>query len=89
MIEERIYPERTFENPQTIIAIALAYPTKIKEKVPRDEKRGMLPARLLGIDYHDILRDRLEKLIQFIKAQAEGIWKKQKTGGLPRKSGYR
>ena len=40
VIEERIYPERTFENPQTIIAIALAYPTKIKEKVPRDEKRG-------------------------------------------------
>ena len=27
----------------------------------------------LGIDYHDILRDRLEKLIQFIKAQAENL----------------
>ncbi len=48
VIEERIYPERTFENPQTIIAIALAYPTKIKEKVPRDEKRGCLPAPLGG-----------------------------------------
>ena len=73
VIEERIYPERTFENPQTIIAIALAYPTKIKEKVPRDEKRGMFARASWGIDYHDILRDRLEKLIQFIKAQAENL----------------
>ena len=73
VIEERIYPERTFENPQTIVAIALAYPTKIKEKVPRDEKRGMFARASWGIDYHDILRDRLEKLIQFIKAQAENL----------------
>ncbi len=50
VIEERIYPERTFENPQTIIAIALAYPTKIKEKVPRDEKRGMF-ARCIFLRY--------------------------------------
>jgi epoxyqueuosine reductase len=73
VIEERIYPEKTFENPQTIIAIALAYPTKMKEKVPRDEKRGMFARASWGIDYHDILRDRLEKLIQFIKAQAEDL----------------
>lgn len=73
VIEERIYPERTFENPQTIIAIALAYPTKIKEKVPRDEKRGMFARASWGIDYHDVLRDRLDKLIDFIKRQAESM----------------
>ncbi len=44
VIEERIYPERTFENPQTIIAIALAYPTKIKEK-----SRGMKNAACLPV----------------------------------------
>lgn len=32
-IKERLYPEETFENPKSIIAIALAYPTKIHDKV--------------------------------------------------------
>ncbi|MCD5001427.1 tRNA epoxyqueuosine(34) reductase QueG [Enterococcus saccharolyticus] len=73
VVEERIYPEKTFENPQTIIAIALAYPTKMHQEVPRDEKRGMFARASWGIDYHDILRDRLEKLIEFIKTQAESI----------------
>ncbi|MDT2758487.1 tRNA epoxyqueuosine(34) reductase QueG [Enterococcus xiangfangensis] len=73
IVEERIYPEKTFENPQTIIAIALAYPTKIREEVPNDEKRGMFARASWGIDYHDILRDRLEKLIAFIKEQASDL----------------
>ncbi|WP_321386001.1 tRNA epoxyqueuosine(34) reductase QueG [uncultured Enterococcus sp.] len=77
VIEERIYPERTFEHPQTIIAIALAYPTKAREKVPRDEKRGQFARASWGIDYHDILRDRLERLITFIRNQAETLEEEQ------------
>ncbi|MDT2736245.1 tRNA epoxyqueuosine(34) reductase QueG [Enterococcus pseudoavium] len=73
VVEERIYPEKTFENPQTIIAIALAYPTKMREEVPKDEKRGMFARASWGIDYHEILRDRLEKLIAFIKTQAANL----------------
>lgn len=73
VIEERIYPERTFENPKTIISIALAYPTKAQEEIPRDEKRGMFARASWGIDYHDILRDRLQKLITFIQSEAESL----------------
>lgn len=39
-IDERLYPEMTFDQPKSIISIALAYPTRIHEEVPRDEKRG-------------------------------------------------
>lgn len=70
-IDERLYPELTFENPQSIIAIALAYPTKIHEKVPRDEKRGQFARASWGVDYHHILKDRLTKLIHFIEDSAE------------------
>lgn len=70
VIEERIYPERTFEGPKTIISIALAYPTKIHEEIPKDEKRGMFARASWGIDYHDILRDRLNQLIAFIQSEA-------------------
>ncbi|MFV0558375.1 MAG: tRNA epoxyqueuosine(34) reductase QueG [Enterococcus sp.] len=69
-IPERIYPEKTFPQAKSIIAIALAYPTKIHEKIPRDEKRGAFARASWGMDYHHILQDRLQKLITFIKAQA-------------------
>ncbi|WP_142423158.1 tRNA epoxyqueuosine(34) reductase QueG [Enterococcus durans] len=70
VIDERLYIEKTFESPQSIISIALAYPTKIHEEVPKDEKRGQFARASWGVDYHDILRDRLNKLIDFIKTRA-------------------
>lgn len=77
IIEERIYPEKTFDEPKTIISIALAYPTKLKEKVPNDEKRGQFARASWGIDYHDILKERLEKLIAFIQQQANSLEEKE------------
>lgn len=73
VIEERIHPEKIVKNPKTIISIALAYPTKIEENIPRDEKRGMFARASWGIDYHDILQDRLTKLIDFIRSQAQSL----------------
>lgn len=70
VVEERIYPEKTFPEAQSIISIALAYPTKIQGSVPQDEKRGMFARASWGKDYHDILRQRLNQLIQFIQVQA-------------------
>ncbi|MGY3779485.1 tRNA epoxyqueuosine(34) reductase QueG [Isobaculum melis] len=70
VIEERIYPEKTFKHPKTIISIALAYPTKIKEDIPKDEKRGMFARASWGIDYHEVLKDRLTKLIAYIQSLA-------------------
>lgn len=69
-IDERLYPELTFKGPKSIISIALAYPTKIHARLPRDEKRGQFARASWGIDYHDILKDRLTQLIDYIKTQA-------------------
>lgn len=69
-IDERLYPELTFDQPQSIISIALAYPTKFHGEIPRDEKRGQFARASWGTDYHFILQDRLKKLIDFIKSQA-------------------
>ena len=42
VLEERIYPEKIFDTPKTIISIALAYPTLPKNKPERvkGERRG-------------------------------------------------
>lgn len=68
-IDERLYPELIFDKPQSIISIALAYPTRMTHRLKsvRGEKRGKFARASWGIDYHDILKDRLNKLIDFIK----------------------
>lgn len=72
-IDERIYLEKTFDGPKSIIAIALAYPTKIHEDIPRDEKRGLFARASWGVDYHFILQDKMKQLIAFIEREAEKI----------------
>lgn len=77
-IPERIYPELTFEGPQSIIAIALAYPTKIREEIPKDEKRGMFARASWGVDYHQILAEKMQQLVAFIEtlqAPDEETWR--------------
>lgn len=71
VIEERIYPEKIFDQPKSIISIALAYPSRMKR--PRTEKgkpRGEFARASWGIDYHHILNDRMQKLIAYIKEEA-------------------
>lgn len=73
VLEERLYPERIFNKPKSIISIALAYPSRLKNPLPqeRENRRGLFARASWGIDYHQILRDRMDKLIEFIRSEAE------------------
>ncbi|MFC3038793.1 tRNA epoxyqueuosine(34) reductase QueG [Virgibacillus xinjiangensis] len=68
-VEERTEPERLLPEAQSIISIALAYPSRMKgaPKSTKEERRGLFARASWGTDYHDVLRDRLEKLSAFIK----------------------
>ncbi|MEG0288446.1 MAG: tRNA epoxyqueuosine(34) reductase QueG [Carnobacterium sp.] len=72
VIKERIYPELIFESPRSIISIALAYPTKIENPPPRvkGERRGEFARASWGMDYHDILREKMNQLIDYIRQEA-------------------
>jgi epoxyqueuosine reductase len=68
-IEKRVHPERSFEEPQSILSIAIAYPSKLNNP-PRSELgayRGIISRSAWGEDYHHVLRDRLAHLEAFIK----------------------
>ncbi|MCA9766590.1 MAG: tRNA epoxyqueuosine(34) reductase QueG [Carnobacterium sp.] len=71
-IQERIYPELIFESPRSIISIALAYPTKIEHPPERvkGERRGEFARASWGIDYHIILREKMDQLIEYIRKEA-------------------
>lgn len=70
-INKRVDPTLIFDQPRSIIAIALAYPSKMKESVKgkKGERRGIFCRASWGEDYHTILRDRLGKLEAFIAAK--------------------
>src|SRR5690606_32757719 len=60
-LEKRTNPALLFDNPQSIIAIAIAYPAKLINP-PKSEpgaRRGILSRSAWGDDYHRVLRDRL------------------------------
>ena len=71
ILEERIYPEKIFDSPKTIISIALAYPTLPSKKPERvkGERRGAFARASWGEDYHFILSRRMEALIDYIKSE--------------------
>lgn len=71
-LAERLDPDLIFDKPRSIIAIALAYPTRMKERPPRTKyKRGHFARASWGDDYHSVLRKKMNTLIERIKELAE------------------
>ncbi|OIK12094.1 tRNA epoxyqueuosine(34) reductase QueG [Bacillus sp. MUM 13] len=68
-IEKRVNPDLIFDEPRSIIAIALAYPSKMKNppQSKRGERRGIFCRASWGTDYHVLLRNKLKLLEEFIK----------------------
>ncbi|MEK5379494.1 tRNA epoxyqueuosine(34) reductase QueG [Niallia sp. FSL W8-0635] len=68
-IEKRVDPSLLLHQPKSIISIALAYPSKMKERVvsKKGERRGIFCRASWGTDYHIVLKDRLQKLEEYIK----------------------
>lgn len=70
-IEKRTNPSLLLPEAKSIIAIALAYPSKMKDapRSTKEARRGIFCRASWGRDYHDILRERLKKLEDFILAK--------------------
>ncbi len=67
-IEKRVTPSKLLPSAKSIIAIAIAYPSKM-ENPPRSTKgayRGVLCRSAWGKDYHHVLREKLQLLEHFI-----------------------
>ncbi|CAG9621817.1 tRNA epoxyqueuosine(34) reductase QueG [Sutcliffiella rhizosphaerae] len=67
-INKRTNPEQVLPKAKSIIAIALAYPSKLKNapRSTKEERRGVFCRASWGNDYHDILREKLRQLEAFI-----------------------
>lgn len=67
-IEKRTNPDLLVPGAKSIISIALAYPSKLKDapRSTKEDRRGIFCRASWGQDYHDVLRDRLKKLEAYI-----------------------
>lgn len=74
-IEKRTNPQLVLSGAQSIIAIALAYPSKLQDapQSKRGERRGIFCRASWGQDYHAVLRDRLQKLEQFLQERVPNV----------------
>lgn len=77
-IELRTNPDLLLPRAKSIIAIALAYPSKLKDapRSTREDRRGIFCRASWGVDYHHILRDKLRQLEAFIKEKQPDAWMK-------------
>ncbi|AXI01337.1 tRNA epoxyqueuosine(34) reductase QueG [Sporosarcina sp. PTS2304] len=67
-IEKRTEPLLLLDQAESIISIAVAYPSKMTEspRGKRGERRGVFCRASWGEDYHTVLRDKLAQLELFI-----------------------
>jgi len=70
-VVERTEPKRLMNGAKSIISIALAYPSRIPNapRSTKENRRGIFCRASWGMDYHDVLRDRLEKLATYIQSK--------------------
>lgn len=68
-INKRTEPLRLLDEAQSIIAIALAYPSKMKDAPlgKKGERRGIFCRASWGIDYHVAVRERLQLIEEWLR----------------------
>jgi epoxyqueuosine reductase len=66
--EKRADPERLFPGAKSIVVVALNYFTPHEHE--KDASKGKVSRYAWGDDYHDVLKEKLRALLDFIKAEA-------------------
>ncbi|GBF77151.1 epoxyqueuosine reductase [Paenibacillus sp. 598K] len=68
-LDERTDPSLLFDQPRSILSIAIAYPSKLPDP-PKSEpgaRRGILSRSAWGTDYHQVLRNRMGRLEAWLR----------------------
>ncbi|MFE3574033.1 tRNA epoxyqueuosine(34) reductase QueG [Lysinibacillus sp. NPDC059133] len=74
-VEKRTEPLQLLEGAESIVAIAVAYPSRM-QNAPVGKKaarRGIFCRASWGVDYHTALRERLKLLSAWLEERIEGV----------------
>lgn len=70
-IEKRTNPSLLLPKAKSIVAIALVYPSKMKDapRSTKDARRGIFCRASWGTDYHVVLKKKLDMLEEFLRSK--------------------
>lgn len=69
-IEKRISPKKILETGKSIIVIGVPYYLNtVEDNIYHSKSKGKLSKSSLGLDYHIILKEKMEKLVEVIKKE--------------------
>lgn len=74
-IDKRTEPTRLLPEAESIIAIGLAYPSKMENPPTgkKGERRGIFARASWGLDYHVAVKERLEKIENWLKERVPDV----------------
>lgn len=74
-IEKRTEPLQLLDEAESIIAIAVAYPSRMQNAPigKKGARRGIFCRASWGVDYHTALRERLKLLSAWLEKHVEGV----------------
>ncbi|MBB5149659.1 MULTISPECIES: tRNA epoxyqueuosine(34) reductase QueG [Ureibacillus] len=74
-IDKRTEPKKLLPEGESIIAIALAYPSKMKNPPTgkKGERRGIFARASWGLDYHVAVKQRLELMEQWLRERVPNV----------------
>lgn len=74
-IDKRTEPLQLLDDAESIVAIAVAYPSRMQEPPvgKKGARRGIFCRASWGVDYHTALRERLKLLTSWLEERIEGV----------------
>jgi len=74
-VDKRTEPLKLMGEVESIVAIALAYPSKMADAPvgKKGQRRGIFCRASWGIDYHTVLRDKLRQLEEWLHAHVPNV----------------
>lgn len=71
----RCDPQRLLPSARSVIALGVSYLTSDRSRPSRsgDDPKGQLSRYAWGLDYHPILRERMQRLIDYLEERAPGM----------------
>lgn len=76
-IKSRLYPKETLKSCKSIITIGMSYNyfKKFTKQYDKNELTGYISRSSLGLDYHIVLRENMEKLVSLINKEKDFEYK--------------
>ena len=70
-VEKRRHPDYVLPGVRSLIVVAMNYRCPDAEAIPDDRHRGKIAQYARGLDYHDVMKEKLLTMLEYIQREAD------------------